>query len=557
VTPMDRATATTAGGYGSGPAELLGLLKKLREFLDRKPDALNGAVGSQPELQALLAELQSRLGTRASGDGAAARMDFAALLAHYRELFEFAPDGYLVTDNIGVIKEANMAAALLLHTRKDFLVGRPLLFFLPELERTQFVSLLYALVRGGQPSRAWETVLRSHRGPTIEVSITVTPIRGPAGEIAELRWLLREESERKRAEQALRSERGFADQLIDLAPFIVLVLDRSGHIVRGNRYLQSLSGYSNRELLGDDGWRRLQPAGEQDWLQPAIDRLLEDGAGDWGSHRLLTRAGRERTVNWSAKPIYRVREEGLRILAIGVDVTELQAAQEHALQTERLAAIGQVSVGLAHEGRNALQRGQACLDRLLWRLKGQPELEDLLTRLQKAQNDLVVLFEEVREYSAPLQLERQPCRLEEVCQEAWENARAAHPNRDAHLDLGSADQGLDCHADRRRLRQVFRNIFENSLDACSDPVQVTIIARESLWNSRPAVRAVVRDNGPGLNPEQQRNIFEPFYTTKSRGTGLGMAIVRRIVEAHGGHVGVGEGPGPGAEIILILPRREP
>ncbi len=77
----------------------------------------------------------------------------------------------------------------------------------------------------------------------------------------------------------------------------------------------------------------------------------------------------------------------------------------------------------------------------------------------------------------------------------------------------------------------------------------------------PGVRVSVRDNGPGLSPEQRRHLFEPFFTTKVKGTGLGMAIVKRIVQAHGGRIAVGEGhDGPehrGAEIIITLPRSRP
>jgi two-component system sensor kinase FixL len=70
----------------------------------------------------------------------------------------------------------------------------------------------------------------------------------------------------------------------------------------------------------------------------------------------------------------------------------------------------------------------------------------------------------------------------------------------------------------------------------------------------PAVRVVVRDNGPGLTREQRERLFEPFFTTKSRGTGLGMAICKRIVDAHGGRIEVGSTNGTGAEIVLILPQ---
>jgi signal transduction histidine kinase len=105
--------------------------------------------------------------------------------------------------------------------------------------------------------------------------------------------------------------------------------------------------------------------------------------------------------------------------------------------------------------------------------------------------------------------------------------------------------------------QVFRNIFENSLEACSDPVLIEVHCHEVELHGRPALQVAVRDNGPGLTIEQAQRIFEPFYTTKIKGTGLGMAIARRIVEAHGGQLAVHDTAPPGAEILITLPRSQP
>ncbi len=97
-------------------------------------------------------------------------------------------------------------------------------------------------------------------------------------------------------------------------------------------------------------------------------------------------------------------------------------------------------------------------------------------------------------------------------------------------------------------------MLDNALAACPDPVRVIISCREADVRGEPALRVAVRDNGPGLTAEQRQNLFAPFYTTKPGGTGLGMAIAQRLVEAHGGQIAPGEG-GPGAEIVLTLPRK--
>jgi signal transduction histidine kinase len=107
--------------------------------------------------------------------------------------------------------------------------------------------------------------------------------------------------------------------------------------------------------------------------------------------------------------------------------------------------------------------------------------------------------------------------------------------------------------DRFRTVQVFRNILENALAACPDPVEIRIACRSVEHAGRPALRVEVRDNGPGIAPEHQARIFEPFFTTKVKGIGLGMAIARRNVEAHGGTIEAKSTPGAGAEIAVTLP----
>ena len=111
-----------------------------------------------------------------------------------------------------------------------------------------------------------------------------------------------------------------------------------------------------------------------------------------------------------------------------------------------------------------------------------------------------------------------------------------------------------CDIDPFRIGQVFRNLFENSLAACPAPVVIKVRYEKGELAGRAAWRVTVRDNGPGLNAEQKQKIFEPFYTTKHKGTGLGMAIAKRIMEAHEGDICLGNCEGTGAEFILTVPK---
>jgi signal transduction histidine kinase len=111
--------------------------------------------------------------------------------------------------------------------------------------------------------------------------------------------------------------------------------------------------------------------------------------------------------------------------------------------------------------------------------------------------------------------------------------------------------------DAFRMEQVFRNLMENSLGACSDPTTIEISCHESRHNGAPAVCVSYRDNGPGLTNEQVKRVFEAFYTTKSRGTGLGMAIAHRILQAHQGTIAVGSHNHGGAEFVITVPCKDP
>jgi PAS domain S-box-containing protein len=337
----------------------------------------------------------------------------------------------------------------------------------------------------------------------------------------------------------------------------MIVILRPDHTVLYlSRFAEELTGRAAADVVGQDYVSTFLPeecrTGAADYLDAALAgspaRGIETG--------VLCRDGSRRSMIWNAQllPDY---EGGPAVLAVGQDITALKQAQERTLQAERLAAIGQMVTGLAHESGNALARSQACLEMLGLEVQDRPPALELVARIQKAQDHLQQLYDEVRNYAAPLKLEREPWAVDAVWRAAWANLAVRRQGRQATLREECGGVVPRCPVDPFRLEQVFRNILDNALAACADPVTITISCSEARLDGRPALCVAVRDNGPGLSPEQRRRIFEPFFTTKTKGTGLGMAIAQRIVEAHGGRIAVGPGSGPGAEILITLPREVP
>ena len=215
---------------------------------------------------------------------------------------------------------------------------------------------------------------------------------------------------------------------------------------------------------------------------------------------VVCRDGSRRWIVWNARylPDY---EDGPAILKVGQDITFLKQAQERALQAERLAAIGQMVTGLAHESRNALQRSQACLEMLALDVRDRPEALDLIGRLQKAQDHLHHALRGRPRLRGPDQARRKaPCDLAAVWREAWAHLEPARKGKQAVLR----------EDDRRRgpaLRRSIRSAWSRSSATSSRtpwpparaPVAIEVRAAAAELDGQPALRVAVRDNGPGLD----------------------------------------------------------
>jgi PAS domain S-box-containing protein len=388
--------------------------------------------------------------------------------------------------------------------------------------------------------------LRQGAADYILKPINADALRASLARIVERRRLTRA---KERSEAAFRT-------LVEAAPCLIVILRADYTIAYFSPFAEELTGYRADEVLGANYVERFLCGDCQSMVREHLQRVLAGTPARGFENPVRCRDGSHRWFLWNAQclPDY---EGAPAVLKVGQDITALRHAQERTLQAERLAAIGQMMAGLAHESGNALARSQACLEMLALDVEDRPEALDLIGRIQKAQNHLQQLYDEVRNYAAPLKLERQMHSVRSIWRQAWSNLVDRRQGRQATLREECDGVDPHCLVDSFRLEQVFRNILENALGACSDPVEITVFCSAAQLDGQPALQITVRDNGPGLTAEQRQRIFEPFFTTKTKGTGLGMAIAQRIIEAHGGQIIAGANSGPGAEIQLLLPRGNP
>lgn len=365
-------------------------------------------------------------------------------------------------------------------------------------------------------------------------------------------WLLQDVTERDRHETELR----IRDQAIQSANEGIVIADaRQSHhpIIFVNKAFENLSGFSFDEVIGKGCEMICGSEPPRDALL-RLRQAIQEGVDFRATLPCLRKNGQEYWNEISLAPVKSGDNVLTHIVAVMEDVSERRKAQQKLLQSERLAAIGQMVTGLAHESRNALQRAQACLDMLALDLEDQPEQLELTTKTHRALQDLYRYYEEVRNYAAPINLERRTVDLKKLWQNTWQDLESARFGRKIELVEVTNGLNLQCSVDQHRIEQVFRNIIENAIAAMPEEGRLVVEASQPESQNGQFIQLLFRDNGPGFDSASISNVFQPFFTTKQKGTGLGMAIAKRIVEAHGGGIEIATSAA-GAEVCVTLPRQ--
>jgi two-component system, NtrC family, sensor histidine kinase HydH len=238
---------------------------------------------------------------------------------------------------------------------------------------------------------------------------------------------------------------------------------------------------------------------------------------------------------------------------------QLQRAEAEARRSERLAALGQMSAGLAHEIRNPLGVIKGSAEMLAQRLHdAQPLAGELAGYISSEVNRLNALVARFLDFARPAHVELRSERISEIVDRALESVRAELPNAHVRVERQYASSLPEVLADRELCERVFVNLLLNAYQAMDSDAQagenlLRIAITSESSNGRPGVAVTVEDTGPGVSAELREQIFNPFVTSKKGGTGLGLAIVAKIVDDHHGSIRLESDSGKGARFRVFLP----
>ncbi|MBL8809278.1 MAG: GHKL domain-containing protein, partial [Planctomycetaceae bacterium] len=230
---------------------------------------------------------------------------------------------------------------------------------------------------------------------------------------------------------------------------------------------------------------------------------------------------------------------------------ELRLARREVVQAERLAAIGELAAGVAHELRNPLTSVKLLLQ---YATRGNGDSRIDTTELQLILNEVRRMestIEGLLDFARKPELQRLRHNLVETIQRSLNLIEGRRIESRIQIDYDTPGVPIMISGDAEQLNQVFVNLLQNAIEAMPDGGILRLEIRpDSLLNS---VRIAVADNGNGISESIQHRLFEPFATTKARGTGLGLAISRRIIQQHGGTIRAENLPGSGALFVVELP----
>jgi signal transduction histidine kinase len=248
------------------------------------------------------------------------------------------------------------------------------------------------------------------------------------------------------------------------------------------------------------------------------------------------------------------------------DLRDAKALEEQRRRLDRLALLGEMSAVMAHEIRNPLAGVMAGIEHLLTKFEEGDDRHEAMERILKEGERVNHIIEDILLISRPPQLNLAPCAMSEVIEGAISllEERATEQRVEVKKRLDSDLPFV--RGDRARLHQALSNLVLNAIEAMPDGGELSITATGStrgdiegggegapLWGEGGHVEVEIRDTGVGIKQEDLEKIWEPFWTTKVRGTGLGLPITRRIINEHGGQVEVESEPGVGTKFIMRLP----
>jgi PAS domain S-box-containing protein len=488
-----------------------------------------------------------------------------------RQLIEYAPDAIYTNDLQGNFLEGNKQAEALTGYKKEELAGKNILKagILPEKYAPKVMQDLMKNMQGQRTGPDEYELIRKD-GTSVTAEISTFPVKRE-GKI-EVIGIARDTTERKQADKKLKESEEKLRNTIESSPDAITITDLSGTVVDCNQASVSLNGFSSKEeLIGKNSSILIAKKDHQRALEN-YKITAKKGFLRNVPYTLIKKDGHEYPAELSASVLKDTSGNPVGFVSVVRDVTErkqmqekleeysqqlekmvehrtkqLEDAQNQLVKAERLAAIGQVAAMVGHDLRNPLTgiNGAAYYLKMKLGPNAEKKMLEMLSLIEKDIQYSNKIITDLMEYSREIKLELTETTPKSMVAESVSLVQV--PEKIQLIDLTQNEPRIKIDVDR--MKRVFSNFIKNAFEAMPQGGKFTISSRALDGD----VEFKFIDSGVGITKEVLERLWAPFFTTKAKGMGLGLAICKRIIEAHQGRISVESIVGEGATFTITIP----
>ena len=463
-------------------------------------------------------------------------------------IVEGSADGIYAKTLEGRITSWNAGAEQMFGYTAEEAIGRPVSFLVPEDRRAELDRVMDHL-RGGETIPPFETVRVRKDGHKFVAAVTISRICDEAGRLVGASAATRDITEQKRAEQLVRRSEARFRHLFENAADGILLLDRRGTILDANPAGAMLLGARDPGALRGINLGELLPARELEKARSYLRALLHDEPVAEPLETFVQgKDGAQRFMQVRSRVI---REDGVDpyVQVIARDVTAEKGYQQRLLESERRASMAQVAAFVAHEVRTPLTN-IALLTSSLERTVEDPHTLEKLEKIHEQRRLATNIVAELVAITRSDEVRRIETDVRGVVEAAADQAIAFRQGKVSLVKELPKDPVM-ANVDPLRLQHALVNILKNAFQAASKG-SVTV----RLETTPDSFSVGVTDTGAGMDEEVRTQLFQPFFTTKPRGEGVGLGLVlaKAVVDAHHGSIAVATEPGTGSTFTIRLPR---
>jgi PAS domain S-box-containing protein len=498
----------------------------------------------------------------------AAREALEASEARYRGLFESSLDAVLLIEKHSFI-DCNSAACEMFGCDREELIGHTPIEFSPPTQYdgnpspVKAAEMIAGATSGERQYFEWLHWRKDHT--LFDAEVCLTPVKDSGG--CQIRAQVRDVTEHRRAQEALRASESFSRGIVDHSPVGIIYLDASGRILHENPAMKRILGVPPGQESPALG-QRLQdlPNVGKHAAAPVVERVLKGEVVRGVEVQFTSIFGIDSYFQLHAAPHTNEQGEVTGAVLMCLDISELRSLEAQLRHTQKMEAVGTLAGGIAHDFNNILTGILGNADLALLHLgdgeRVRSDLEEIVKSVQRAATLIRRLLAFSRKQTADARISD----LNAIIADFGQMMRRVIGEQIAMTWLPGTEL-WHARVDPAQIEQIVVNLVINSRDAMPSGGQLTIATRnlslreplETDYGEIPAGEHVVlsvEDNGSGMDAVIRKRIFDPFFTTKppGKGTGLGLSMVYGIVHQGGGALTVESRPGEGTKIQVFFPR---